>query len=62
MTTSGTSTASITVILTYQNKAFFMCGDVSLVHKGSYTASSAFGLDGTNASQFRRVLEAGFLF
>ncbi len=58
----GSNAVSMTVTPTYQNKAFFTRGEVSYVHTGSSTAGDAFGKLGTNTSQVRGMLEAGFLF
>ncbi len=58
----GSNAMSVTITPTYQNKAFFTRGDVSFVHAGSSTAGDAFGGHGTDTSQVRGMLEAGFLF
>lgn len=58
----GSNAGSITVTPTYQNKIFFARGEVSYVHAGSTTPGAAFGKNGTESSQVRGTLEAGFLF
>jgi len=40
----------------------FLRGDLGLVHVSDYTQGSVFGKSGTEASQFRGVLEFGFIF
>ncbi len=58
----GSNAGSVTITPTYQNKAFFTRGEVSFVHAGSSSAGAAFGKNGTDTSQVRGLLEAGFLF
>lgn len=58
----GSSAWSLTVTPTYQHKRYFLRGDVSVVHTGSFTPGDAFGSAGTDANQPRGVLETGFLF
>ena len=58
----GSNAGSVTITPTYQNKAFFTRGEVSFVHTGSSTAGDAFGSKGTDTSQVRGLVEAGFLF
>jgi hypothetical protein len=58
----GSNAGSITVTPTYQKGAFFTRGEVSFVHTGSSTAGDAFGSHGTDTSQVRGLLEAGFMF
>jgi hypothetical protein len=58
----GSNAGSIAVTPTYQKGAFFTRGEVSFVHTGSSTAGDAFGSHGTDTSQVRGLLEAGFMF
>ncbi len=58
----GSNAGSVTITPTYQNKAFFTRGEVSFVHTGSSIAGDAFGSKGTDTSQVRGLVEAGFLF
>lgn len=58
----GSNAVSITATPTYQNKAFFTRGELSFVHAGNSTAGDVFGPHGTDTSQVRGVVEAGFLF
>ena len=61
---SGTGAFSFTVTPTWAKDAFFLRGDVSIVHVTDYVAGSsfAFGINGANTNQTRGVIEAGFLF
>jgi hypothetical protein len=51
---------------TWVKDAFFLRGDVSIVHITNFVAGSpgsiAFGIGGTNTNQARGVIEAGFMF
>jgi hypothetical protein len=60
----GTGAFSFTVTPTWVKDAFFLRGDVSIVHVTNFVAGSdfAFGIGGTNTNQARGVIEAGFLF
>jgi hypothetical protein len=40
----------------------YLRGDLAWVHATSYTTGSVFGKTGTDADQFRGVLEFGFIF
>ena len=61
---SGTGAFSFTVTPTWVKDAFFLRGDVSVVHVTNFVPGSgfAFGIGGGNTSQTRGVIEAGFLF
>jgi Putative beta-barrel porin-2, OmpL-like. bbp2 len=61
----GTGAFSFTVTPTWVKDAFFLRGDVSIVHVTNFVAGSsdfAFGIGGANTNQTRGVIEAGFLF
>jgi Putative beta-barrel porin-2, OmpL-like. bbp2 len=61
---SGTGAFSFTVTPTWAKDAFFLRGDVSIVHVTDYVAGSsfAFGINGANTNQTRGAIEAGFMF
>jgi hypothetical protein len=40
----------------------YLRSDLALVHATSYTTGDVFGKTGTDANQFRAVLEFGFIF
>jgi hypothetical protein len=40
----------------------YLRSDLAIVHASSYTPGDVFGKTGTDASQFRAVLEFGFIF
>jgi hypothetical protein len=58
----GSTGTSVTVTPTFQLGGFFVRGDVSYVHAGSFTPGDAFGATGMNNNQVRAVGEIGFLF
>jgi hypothetical protein len=58
----GSTGTSITVTPTFQYGGFFVRGDLSWVHAGSYTPGDVFGSTGVNNNQPRAVAEIGFLF
>lgn len=58
----GSNAFSVTATPTYQDGAFFARGEFSLVRGGTITPGDAFGPEGTNSSQIRGLVEAGFLF
>jgi hypothetical protein len=61
----GTGAFSFTVTPTWVKDAFFLRGDVSIVHVTNFVAGSsefAFGIGGGNTNQARGAIEAGFLF
>jgi hypothetical protein len=60
---SGSGAFSFTITPTWVKDAFFLRGDVSVVHITSGTPGAEFGIfGGTNANQVRGVIETGFLF
>jgi putative OmpL-like beta-barrel porin-2 len=61
---SGTGAFSFTVTPTWVKDAFFLRGDVSIVHLTNFVAGSSvgFGIGGTNTNQARGAIEAGFMF
>jgi hypothetical protein len=58
----GSAGTSVTVTPTFQRGGFFVRGDLSWVHAGSYTPGFVFGVTGTNQNQVRAVAEFGFIF
>ena len=60
----GTGAFSFTVTPTWVKDAFYLRGDVSIVHITSFVAGSSFGfgIGAANTNQVRGVIEAGFLF
>jgi hypothetical protein len=59
---AGSKGFTFTATPTYQKGGMFLRGDLGLVHVSDYTQGSVFGKSGTEASQFRGVLEFGFIF
>jgi hypothetical protein len=59
---SGTGAFSFTVTPTWVKDAFFLRGDISVVHITDMVAGAGFGIGGTNTNQTRGVIEAGFMF
>jgi hypothetical protein len=61
---SGTGAFAFTVTPTWAKDAFFLRGDVSIVHLTNFVAGSdfGFGIGGGNTNQARGVIEAGFMF
>jgi len=59
---AGSSGTTFTLTPTYQKGGAFLRGDLAWVHATDYTKGSVFGNTGTNATQFRAVLEFGFIF
>jgi hypothetical protein len=61
---SGTGAFAFTVTPTWVKDAFFLRGDVSIVHLTNFVAGSSigFGINGTGTNQTRGVIEAGFMF
>lgn len=60
---SGTGAFSFTVTPTWVKDAFFLRGDISVVHLSNFVAGdTGFGIGGTGTNQARGVIEAGFLF
>jgi hypothetical protein len=58
----GSGAFSFTVTPTYRKDAFFLRGDLAIVHATSMTPGFGFGTAGQSANQPRGVLEAGFMF
>ena len=58
----GSSAFAFTVTPTYQKDGFFIRADLSVVDARSFTAGDAFGHLGTDGTQTRGVVEAGFMF
>jgi hypothetical protein len=61
---SGTGAFSFTVTPTWVKDAFFLRGDVSIVHLTNFVAGSSagFGIGFANTNQARGAIEAGFMF
>lgn len=58
----GSNALSGTLTPTYQSGGFYIRGDFSYVHAGSYTPGDVFGPNGTNSDQPRAMAEIGFIF
>jgi hypothetical protein len=60
----GTGAFSFTVTPTWVKDAFFLRGDVSIVHLSNFVTGSdfGFGIGGSSTNQVRGVIEAGFMF
>jgi len=58
----GSGAFALTVTPTYRKDAFFLRGDLAVVHAISMTPGLGFGTTGQSANQPRGVLEAGFMF
>jgi hypothetical protein len=59
---SGSSGTTFTATPTYQKGGVYVRGDLAWVHATNYAPGSVFGTTGTDADQFRGVLEFGFIF
>jgi hypothetical protein len=59
---AGSGGVTFTATPTYQKGGMYLRGDLAVVHATDYTAGAAFGKTGTDANQFRTVLEFGFIF
>ena len=59
---AGSAGTTFTATPTYQKGGMYLRSDLALVHAASYTSGDVFGKTGTNANQFRGVLEFGFIF
>ena len=59
---TGSDAWSMTLTPTYQDKAFLARAEFSAVHAMDTTSGDVFGVDGTNATQVRGMVEAGFMF
>ncbi len=58
----GSGAFAFTVTPTYRKDAFFLRGDLAIVHATDSTPGFTFGTSGTSMNQPRGVLEAGFMF
>jgi Putative beta-barrel porin-2, OmpL-like. bbp2 len=58
----GSGAFGFTVTPTYRKDAFFLRGDLAIVHAVDATPGFTFGTSGTDVTQPRGVIEAGFMF
>ena len=58
----GSSGTTFTATPTYQKGGLYVRGDLAWVHASDYVPGAVFGKTGTEADQFRGVLEFGFIF
>jgi hypothetical protein len=58
----GSKAFSLTLTPTFQKGIFFVRGEASYVDVTSASPGSAFGVDGNAKSQFRGLVETGFIF
>lgn len=58
----GSGGFTFTATPTYQKGGMYIRGDLATVHATNYTSGDVFGNKGTDADQFRGVLEFGFIF
>ena len=59
---AGSAGATFTATPTYQKGGMYVRSDLAWVDATNFTKGDVFGTTGTNASQFRAVLEFGFIF
>jgi hypothetical protein len=59
---AGSAGTTFTATPTYQKGGMYVRSDLAWVRATSYTPGSVFGKTGTDADQFRGVLEFGFIF
>jgi hypothetical protein len=59
---AGSRGVTFTATPTYQKGGMYLRSDLGLVHATDYTTGAVFGKTGTDANQFRAVLEFGFIF
>jgi hypothetical protein len=59
---AGSAGTTFTATPTYQKGGMYLRSDLAWVHAASYATGAAFGKTGTDADQFRAVLEFGFIF
>jgi hypothetical protein len=59
---AGSAGVTFTATPTYQKGGMYLRSDLAWVHATDYTSGSVFGKNGTDADQFRGVLEFGFIF
>jgi hypothetical protein len=58
----GSKAFSLTLTPTFQKGIFFARAEASYVDVTSAAPGSAFGVDGNAKSQFRGLIETGFIF
>jgi hypothetical protein len=58
----GSSGTSFTATPTFQTGGFFVRGDISWTHAGSFAPGTVFGNLGTDNNQVRALAEIGFVF
>jgi hypothetical protein len=59
---AGSAGTTFTATPTYQKGGMYLRGDLAWMHASSQTTGDVFGKTGTDADQFRGVLEFGFIF
>ncbi len=59
---AGSGGVTFTATPTYQKGGLYLRGDLAVVHATDYAPGAVFGKAGTDANQFRGVLEFGFIF
>ena len=59
---AGSAGTTFTATPTYQKGGMYLRSDLAWVHAANYTPGLVFGKTGTEANQFRAVLEFGFIF
>ncbi len=59
---AGSAGTTFTATPTYQKGGVYVRGDLAWVYATNYTPGNVFGTTGTDANQFRGVLEFGFIF
>jgi len=59
---AGSAGTTFTATPTYQKGGMYVRSDLAWVHATDYTPGLVFGKAGTDANQFRAVLEFGFIF
>jgi hypothetical protein len=59
---AGSAGTTFTATPTYQKGGMFLRSDLALVHATNFPTGAVFGKTGTDANQFRAVLEFGFIF
>ena len=59
---SGSAGTTFTATPTYQKGGMYLRSDLAWVHASNSTGGDVFGTKGTDQSQFRAVLEFGFIF
>jgi hypothetical protein len=59
---AGSKGVTFTATPTYQKGGAYLRGDLSIVHATDYATGDVFDKTGTTPSQFRAVLEFGFIF